>query len=256
MSLQETDVKAEIKEKWNESSESYDSHHGHGIKTEEEREAWIKALTKVLPQGRSKLLDVGCGTGEMSLLLAELGYDVIGVDLSDKMLQKARSKAKKSKLKIRFVQGDAERLDFGDDSFEVVINRHLLWTLSKPEAALQEWKRILVNGGKVIVIDGLWNDGSLNHRLRRLLADASVLFMERRNPRRGGYSKEMKSVLPHLHGMSEERARDYFGAADLQELDVAILEEIRDIQRKYMPLSQRITYDFVYYMISGCKRRN
>jgi len=99
MSMREKEIKEEIKEKWNESSQSYDSHHAHGIKTEEEREAWIKALTKQLPQERSRILDVGCGTGEMSLLLAEMGHDVIVIALSDKMLQKARSKAQKRKIR-------------------------------------------------------------------------------------------------------------------------------------------------------------
>jgi hypothetical protein len=54
--------------------------------------------------------------------------------------------------------------------------------------------------------------------------------------------------------MSSEQVREYFASADLQDIDVSILEEIRDIQKRFMPISQRITYDFVYYMITGCKK--
>jgi hypothetical protein len=54
--------------------------------------------------------------------------------------------------------------------------------------------------------------------------------------------------------MSSEQARDYFASADLQDVNVAILDESRDIQKKFMPISQKITYDFVYYMIIGSKK--
>jgi ubiquinone/menaquinone biosynthesis C-methylase UbiE len=254
MPQQETELKEAVREKWDESSQSYDSYHGHGIKSQLERDAWKQALKNVLPKSKLKVLDVGCGTGEMSLLLAEMGHQVTGIDLSEKMLQKARSKAKASKLTVRFESGDAERLNLKDTSFDLVLNRHLLWTLPHPGDALKEWSRVLCEGGKVVVIDGLWNDGSVENRIKRLLGDFLILVRERRNPRSGGYSKELDSYLPHPRGMSSEQARDYFASADLQDVNVAILDEIRDIQKKFMPISQKITYDFVYYMIIGSKK--
>ena len=139
MPQQETELKEAIREKWDESSQSYDSYHGHGIKSQVERDAWKQALKNVLPKSKLKVLDVGCGTGEMSLLLAEMGHQVTGIDLSEKMLQKARSKAKASKLTVRFESGDAERLNLKDASFDLVLNRHLLWTLPHPGDALKEW---------------------------------------------------------------------------------------------------------------------
>lgn len=253
MSLQEKEAKVEIAAKWDESSESYDSHHGHGIKTEEERKAWIKALSTALPPIGSKVLDVGCGTGEMSLLLAEMGYIVTGIDLSEKMVQKARSKAKVSKLKVRFEPGDAEKLSFEDSSFDVVINRHVLWTLSRPKGALQEWKRVLKNEGKLIVIDSLWMDVSLENKLRRLIGDLSILILERQNPRRGWYSKETESTLPHPRGMDAQKARTYLEEAGFKGIDLAYLDNIRDLQRKHMPFSQKVTHNASYYMICGQK---
>jgi ubiquinone/menaquinone biosynthesis C-methylase UbiE len=253
MSYKEAGLKKAIREKWDESSASYDNHHGHGIKTDEEHEAWIKALERIIPSGSVKVLDVGCGTGAMSLLLAEMGHQVTGVDLSEKMLDKARSKAKADKLKARFERGDAEALVFKESSFDLVINRHLLWTLPKPDIALKEWRRVLNDGGKAVVIDGLWNDGSINHKARRLLSDFFILVQERRNPRKSGYGKEVDCVLPHPRGMSTDRARAYFDGAGFADLDLTVLNDIRDIQKKQMPISQKITYDFVYYMISGTK---
>ncbi|OPY51432.1 MAG: hypothetical protein A4E48_01567 [Methanosaeta sp. PtaU1.Bin060] len=253
MRLTEKESKAEITAKWDDSSEGYDSQHGHGIRTMEEKEAWINALADVLPPVGSNILDVGCGTGELSVLLAGLGYKVTGIDLSEKMLKKARSKSKSSNYQTRFEVGDAEELKFRDESFDVVINRHLLWTLPQPTRALQEWKRVLKKDGRLIVIDGLWDDGSIDHRLRRYARAIYVLLLERRDPRRGWYSKRINSTLPHPSGMNADQAKIYLESADFQKIDVVILQDLMDIQRKYMPFSQKIAYDFPYYMITGRK---
>jgi ubiquinone/menaquinone biosynthesis C-methylase UbiE len=247
------DLKEAIREKWDESSQSYDSYHGHGIKSDEERMAWKQALQSVLGKGHLKVLDVGCGTGEISLLLAEMGHQVTGIDLSEKMLALARSKAKASRFKARFEPGDAEALTFADGSFDVVLNRHLLWTLPHPKEALQEWKRVLKTGGKAILIDGLWMDGSWESKLRRLIGDFSILITERQNPRKGSYSKETDSALPHRHGMDASLARTYLKVAAFKEIDLTYLREIQDIQRKYMPFAHKITYNVDYYMICGQK---
>jgi len=251
--LLEKEAKAEIAAKWDDSSESYDSHHGHGIKTKKEHEAWIEALSGVLPPIGSKVLDVGCGTGEMSCLLAEMGYIVTGVDLSERMLQKARSKANVADLKVRFEPGDAEKLSFEDESFDAVINRHVFWTLLRPRSALQEWKRVLKNKGRLIVIDGLWMDVSLESKLRRLIGDLSILILKRRNPREGWYSKETELALPHPRGMDVQKARTYLEEAGFKGIDLTYLDNIRNIQRKHMPFSQRVTHDAAYYMICGQK---
>jgi len=248
-----TDLKEAIREKWDESSQSYDSYHGHGIKTNEERLAWKQALQSVLGKGHHMVLDVGCGTGEISLLLAEMGHQVTGIDLSEKMISLARSKAEASRLKAQFEVGDAEALTFGDEIFDVVINRHLLWTLPHPGEALQEWKRVLKAGGKAILIDGLWMDGSWESKIRRAIGDLCILILERENPRKGWYSRETDSALPHRHGMDASVVRSYLERAGFNEIDLAYLREIRDIQRKSMPFGHKITYNVDYYMIIGKK---
>ncbi len=248
-----TELKEAIREKWDESSQSYDSYHGHGIKSDEERRAWKQALQSVLGKGHLRVLDVGCGTGEISLLLAEMGHQVTGIDLSEKMISLARSKAKASRLKAQFEPGDAEALNSKDESFDVVLNRHLLWTLPHPKKALQEWMRVLKTGGKAILIDGLWMDGSWESKLRRLIGDFCILILERENPRKGWYSRETDSALPHRHGMDASVARTYLEEAAFKEIDLAYLREIRDIQRKSMPFAHKITYNVDYYMICGKK---
>lgn len=67
-----------------------------------------------------KILDIGCGTGRYSLELTKRGYNVIGIDLSDSMLEKARETAKKQNLKINFKKHDARDLPFMNE-FDVAI---------------------------------------------------------------------------------------------------------------------------------------
>lgn len=249
-------VKNNIKKKWDESSQYYDEFHGHGIKSEEERIAWTQTLEQVLSRVEfesDKVLDVGCGTGEMSLLLAEMGYHVTGIDLSYEMLAIARSKANARNLEVVFELGDAESLQFEDETFDVVINRHLLWTLPYFKKALLEWKRVIRKGGLVIIIDALWKSDSWDGKIRQLLSDLCILVFERRNPRKGWYPAYINSALPHPHGVSATIAQSYLEEAGYRDIELRYLEDIRDIQRGHMPIQYKINYNIDYYLLSGLK---
>lgn len=91
----------------------------------------------------------------MSLLCADMGHQVTGLDLSGEMLAQARKKAEVSRLTLELLTGDAEHLPFCDESFDVIINRHHLWTLPHPEIALKDWYRVLKPGERVLIIDGV-----------------------------------------------------------------------------------------------------
>ncbi len=67
-----------------------------------------------------KILDIGCGTGRHSIELTKRGYDVLGIDLSDNMLERARVKAKAADLKIEFQMHDARNLPF-ENEFDLAI---------------------------------------------------------------------------------------------------------------------------------------
>ena len=60
------------------------------------------------------------------------------------------------------VSGDAEKLDFADESFDVVISRNLTWTLPHPIDAYQEWMRVLKKGGVLINFDAEYAKGAHN----------------------------------------------------------------------------------------------
>ncbi|AKB26971.1 ubiquinone/menaquinone biosynthesis methyltransferase [Methanosarcina siciliae T4/M] len=253
MTIRENRIKQNIARIWDVSSETYDSHEGHGIQSEMEREAWKHVFKSLLPPGRLKVLDVGCGTCEIGLLFAEMGYQVTGLDLSEKMLAKAREKASRKGFDSVFEKGDAEAPPFEEDTFDVVVNRHLLWTLPHPDTAVMNWRNVLKKGGMLIVVDGVWDDGSFETKARRFVSDFCTLLAERRNPRKGHYSREIDNELPNRHGVPPEKMLEYFRAAGFKNVKDLDLKDIMELQKKKMPFRKRIAYNYKYHLIYGEK---
>jgi ubiquinone/menaquinone biosynthesis C-methylase UbiE len=247
------DLKDAIRRSWDSNSKDYDELYGHAIKTEEERDAWKGIFKELLPANTSMILDVGCGTGELSLVLAEMGYNVRGIDLSEKMVEKSRSKAKKMNLNAKFSQGDAEDLNIGDGTFDFVFNRHLFWTLPHPKKALLEWNRVLREDGLVTVIDGKWRDGSIESRIRRLLSDLAIVLVDHENPRKGWYNRSIESSLPHPTGLSPEEAMDYLKSTKFKEINYKNLDQIMELQKMGMPFKQKVLVNWSYYLVKGIK---
>jgi ubiquinone/menaquinone biosynthesis C-methylase UbiE len=138
-----------------------------------QRKIWASIFSESLDKGPLDVLDVGTGPGVVAFILAEMGHRVTGIDLSKEMLQYAQNNADLLNLNVTFKLGDAEKLPFEDESFDAVVNRHVLWTLPQPERAISEWFRVLRPGGKVVIIDGNWylsRDSSVITRLWGKLA--------------------------------------------------------------------------------------
>ena len=155
MTIERTDVvKQQVAAHWDRRAAHFDEDFGHSIRTPAERAAWDRILDLVLA-GRHALetLDAGCGTGFLSFELSGRGHHVTGVDFAPAMIAAARRKASERSVSIRFEEADAEQLPFTSASFDLVISRHLLWTLPHPEAALDEWIRVLRPGGRLVVVD-------------------------------------------------------------------------------------------------------
>jgi 2-polyprenyl-3-methyl-5-hydroxy-6-metoxy-1,4-benzoquinol methylase len=101
-----------------------------------------------------KILDLGCGTGRHSIELTGRGYHVIGVDLSENQLQRAREKSKEMGLKIEFIQKDARKLDFNEE-FDLIImlcegSFSLMETDEMNFEILKGAERALNSNGKII----------------------------------------------------------------------------------------------------------
>ena len=117
-------------------------------------ERWLYEIKNQLPQDRNlRILDVGCGAGFFSVLLAKEGYQVTGVDLTPDMVENARTLAEEEKTDCEFFVMDAENLRFADESFDVVISRNLTWILPDVKSAYREWVRVLKKGGILLNFD-------------------------------------------------------------------------------------------------------
>jgi ubiquinone/menaquinone biosynthesis C-methylase UbiE len=160
-SLHSDPVKEQVAAHWDRRAAHFDEDFGHSVRTAAERAAWERIFGLVLPAGGSlEALDVGCGTGFLSLELARRGHRVTGVDFAPSMLSLAERKAAERGLAVNFEPADAEQLPYAPASFDLVISRHVLWTLPHPEAAIDEWLRILRPGGRLVIVDGAVLDGS------------------------------------------------------------------------------------------------
>lgn len=161
-------LRDEIRDYWSARAPTFDQQVGHEIFSDAEREAWRALFLRHLGTGAGRrALDLAAGTGVISHLLDGMGFEVTGLDWSDAMLERARAKAASRDARIRFMLGDAERTLEPADSYDVVVTRHLVWTLVDPPSAFREWLRLLRPGGALLVIDG---DFVTSGWARRLIA--------------------------------------------------------------------------------------
>lgn len=246
------DIKDVIKQNWDESSKNYDQSPGHGIHTEQEKVAWKNLLTLAIRSDKQRILDVGTGTGAMALILAEMGHDVTGIDLSEGMLSRAKEKAKKSNLHVEFKIGDAEIPSFPDDTFDVVINRHLLWTLPHPEKAIQEWNRVLKPGGHVVILDGNFKNFNIYRKLWRYCISVPLIFiMERKNPFHKRYSKDLEQQLPMRQRERPQSDIDLLSSAGFR--DIGVVNET--VARTYSFLDHlKYGYWGGHFLVKGIKQ--
>jgi len=101
--------------------------------------------------GRLAVLDVGCGTGEITVRLAALYPEarLVGVDLIARHLELAREQAAAFGARVAFLEADAFALPFEDASFDLVVCRHMLQAVPRPEVAMAEMVRVLRPGGRI-----------------------------------------------------------------------------------------------------------
>ena len=168
--MQNWSVRDDIREYWTIRAETYDLSPGHGIAKLTELEAWKRLITAHVGEGCGRrALDLACGTGVMTMLMHDLGFKVTGLDFTEAMMMRARRKAEAANARIAFLTRYAEETLEPDASYDVVIARHLVWTLVDPDKAFREWFRILKPGGRLLIIDGDFVRKSWLERLVPLL---------------------------------------------------------------------------------------
>ncbi len=130
------------------------------------RRAAIAATNRI----GGRVLEVGVGTG-ISLPQYGSHLRIFGTDISEAMLQKARKRV--SEFRLKNVEGlavmDAEQLEFPDNSFDVVMAQYVVTAVPKPEAALDEFARVLRPGGELIILTRVSADAGMRRLIEQRL---------------------------------------------------------------------------------------
>ncbi|MBB4909180.1 class I SAM-dependent methyltransferase [Actinophytocola algeriensis] len=201
---------------WTGRADSYDAHQVRQIGNPEIRQGWTDVWRRVLPAPPARVLDVGTGTGHVSLLLAGLGYDVTGIDLAEGMLAKAKEKAAELPDPPDLRLGDAVAPDFPAASFDVVTSRYVLWTLRTPLTAARNWRGLLAPGGLLAAVDSTWFPNGIQGTSMGEL-----------------YDQDVRSLLPLAEATGIGASADIVRAAGFADVTVTPLPEILDLDRRH-----------------------
>jgi len=158
-----------------------------------------------------RILEVGVGTG-ISLPYYSESSRIVGIDLSEAMLQKARERVAELNLQNvdRLDVMDAEHLDFQDDSFDVVVATCVVNTVPNPETALEEFARVLKPGGEIILLNRVGADSGPRLVFERLFQPFARMLGWRSEFPWGLFAQWMENS-PHGMRVIERRPVPPFG---------------------------------------------
>lgn len=244
MTGQNWTLKDEIRDYWSARAETFDLSPGHEIFGDDERSAWHALIERHLGAGAGrKALDLASGTGVISRLLCERGFSVTGLDFSEPMMERAKAKAKARSLDAKYLTGDAENTLLPDDAYDVIMTRHLVWTLPDPAAAFADWLRVLKPGGRVLIVDADMTARTLRSKLLRRTA----AFLKRYGSPAAthGIDRERHNrILAQVHFSGGARAEDVAALLETAGFENIVIDRdfapIRRAQGRHMPLHQRI----------------
>ena len=118
----------------------------------------------------SRLLDVGCGAGQLALIAARAGAKVTGCDIAMNWLEKARARAAAEGLDITFEEGDAESLPYADGQFDVVTSLIGAMFAPRPELVAAELNRVCRPGGTIAMAN--WTPGGFVGQMFKTICKA------------------------------------------------------------------------------------
>lgn len=157
----EEDRRLLIKEYWD-GLAPFDSGTCHRICSDGRAVDYYRSLGEFIPAG--KVLDLACGAGFLTIAGRLLGYDIVGMDSSEQMMKEAERCSAEAGVPSDFVLADAHSMPFEDGSFRCVIIRNSLWAFDDPGKVLEESRRVLSDGGILMIIDAEWIPKLLENR--------------------------------------------------------------------------------------------
>lgn len=150
-------------------------------------------------QPGQRLLDVGCGAGQLAIPAARMGLDTTGVDIAANLVARARQRAAAEGLSARFDEGDAEALPYEDDSFDIVASIFGAMFAPRPERVAAELMRVCRPGGRILM--GNWTPTSFPAQMFKTVA---------------GYVPPPKVPSPVLWGEDDVVRERFAGATEVR----------------------------------------
>ena len=144
----------------------------------------VATVRAVDPKPGERILDIAAGTGTSSIALAKTGADVIALDFSQGMVDEGHRRHPN----LHFVQGDAEKLPFGDAEFDAVTISFGLRNVQRPEVAIAEMLRVLKPDGRVVICE---------------------FSRPPLGPLRAGYHAYLRHVMPLIAGAASSNPEAY-----------------------------------------------
>jgi SAM-dependent methyltransferase len=226
-------ISDQVRTYWDLDAATYDRSPGHNPTTALELAVWAAALRRLLPPPPARVLDVGAGTGFLSLVLARQGYDVTALDLSPGMLGQLQAKATATGLSVHTVEANAS--DSPRGAFDGVVERHLLWTLPDPAGALEAWHRSAPNG-RLLLLESLWGKaGGLTEQLRRTGHDALRRARRGHPDHHAEYGDALRSQFPLAGGADPEQLLSLVESSSWGSARVERLRDVEWAARRALP---------------------
>lgn len=220
-------VQERINHYWSARASEYDANQTQRQGRPGARAVWAEVWGAVLPVPAADVLDLGTGSGNVALLLAEMGYRVTGIDLAPGMLEQAVGKAEGVENAPRFLLGDAAAPPGPEGHFDALTARYVLWTLRDPDLSLRNWLAQLRPGGVLVAVDSLWYPDGLHAAHGH--ADATDLDREMTF----AYDHAALQRLPLAQATDIQRAGELLQEAGFGSVEITELPKVMALDQRY-----------------------
>ncbi|WP_347489744.1 class I SAM-dependent methyltransferase [Desulfoscipio sp. XC116] len=210
---------------WSKDAGGYDHSIQSQLKNRKDVIHWSNELRTVLGKKPLHVLDVGCGPGFFTIILAGLNYQVTSVDGADGMVKCAVNNIKREGLTANIYKSDAVLLEKEEKgSLDAIISRDVVWTLYDPQKAFARWKDLLKEGGKVIIYDGDYrrDQSSLRYHILKSISNLIGFVMEKgsRKKQQHGTAGNGFEELPMIRHKRPKYDRELLLKAGFSRVDV------------------------------------
>ena len=170
------------------------------------RRCFVRTLAESLPADSPSVLDLACGTGDLTKAMAQRDWRVTGLDISSEMMAVGETKCAKVRPRPAFVLGSAEAIPFADNTFDAVTIAFGLRNFDHRAQCLAEIRRVLKPGGQLAVLEFAEPKNRLWRALYLFYFKHSMRLMGRLIGRADAYGYLVDSVLafPRYEALCEE----------------------------------------------------